>query len=210
MSPEVMKAAQPKSRGDYPDQVYPQTHKSIRDRKEKIMKQKIYINETIYCFEYNSEQTLIINGNLERNIEFHSDEMNEYNYIVYSRTRQTVVNNSIVIAISGVNLDVTCHDALLLANVKHENPLSCKNRRACVISLLNFLSMTNSGSEETYVNKFDIINGILQDAVYATMVMGNIIQFFEMNAHHLLKVGVIVGSVMLIKWIIDKTKNKKT
>ena len=176
------------------------------------MKQKIYINETIYYFEYNSEQTLIINGNLERNMEFNSDEMNEYNYIVYSRTRQTVENHSIVIAVSSVNLDVTCSGALLPTNSKlvDENPLSLEKKRGCVIPIFNFPSTTNDGSEASYVNKFDVTNGVLQDTVYATMVMENIIHFFEMNPYHLLKVGVIVGVVMLMKWIIDKIKNKKT
>ena len=176
------------------------------------MKQKIYINETIYCFEYNSEQVPIINGNLERNIEFNSDEMNEYNYIVYSRTRQTVANHSIVIAVPSVNLDVTCSGALLPANRKlvDEKPLSLEKKKGCVIPILNFPSTTNDSSEANYVNKFDAINGVLQDTVYATMVMENIIHFFEMNPYHLLKVGVFVGVVMLMKWIIDKIKNKKT
>ena len=176
------------------------------------MKQKIYINETIYCFEYNFEQTLIINSNMERNIEFNSEEMNEYNYIVYSRTRQTVENHSIVIAVSSVNLDDTCSGAILPANRKlvDENPLSFEKKKGCVIPILNFPRTPNNSGEANYVNKFGAINGILQDIVYATMVMENIIHFFEMNPYHLLKVGVIIGVVMLMKWIIDKIKNKKT
>ncbi|MBO5966920.1 MAG: thiol-activated cytolysin family protein [Clostridia bacterium] len=177
------------------------------------MKHKNYINKTIYGFEYNSEQTLIFNYNMERNKEINSDEMTEYNYIVYFRTKQTVGNHSIVIAVPIANLDVTCPGTLLLANSRllvYENPVSLEKKRGCVIPLFKFSSMTDGGSEVNYINKFDVINGILQDIVYATMVMENIIQYFEMNALPLLKVGAIVGVVMLMKWIIDKIKNKKT
>jgi hypothetical protein len=174
------------------------------------MKHKIYINETIYCFEYNSKQTFVFNSNPEKNLELNTDEMNKKNYIMYSRTKQTVETHRFIIAVSSVNLDVTCSCALLLANSKlvDKKNLSLEKKRGCVIPIFNFPNTTNDGSEASKVNHFDVINSIVQGVVYATMIMEDIIHFFEMNALSLLKVGVIIGAIMLMKWIIDKIRNR--
>lgn len=131
------------------------------------MENRTRINEAIYGLNYKPEQILAFNGNTVGNVEPKSGEMDGNNYIVYTRTKQTMKNDSFDVAVPSANLDVTYPGATLLANSKlvDGKPQTLAGKRGAVTLTINLPGMTEDGTrvipEASYANVLSATNSIL-------------------------------------------------